>query len=191
MPCEVAGDVRLRCYDVRVTSRPARASTSSRAKPTRRSVSRVEQHSAGRSAGFLLWHASLRWQRRITEVLSPMGITHVQFALVSTVWWLGKDGYPPRQREVAEHAGIDPAMTSQVMAVLIERGWVVRGIDPVDARASRLYVTDSGREVAERAVVALDKAEAEFFGPAGDRELTLEMLRTLAGRDEFGRNRDA
>jgi DNA-binding MarR family transcriptional regulator len=178
-------------YDGDVTTRPAKVPVSSRAKPARSSLSRVEQHSAGRSAGFLLWHASLRWQRRIADVLSPMGITHVQFALVSTVWWLGKDGFPPRQREVAEHAGIDPAMTSQVMAVLIERGWVVRGIDPMDARASRLYVTDSGREVAERAVIALDKAERAFFGPAGDRELTLEMLRALAGRDESGRNREA
>lgn len=115
-----------------------------------------------------------------------MGITHVQFAVVSTVWWLGKDGYPPRQREVAEHAGIDPAMTSQVMTVLIERGWVVRGVDPTDGRASRMYVTDAGREIAERAVIELDKAERRFFAPAGRRDAVLEMLRKLAGRDERG-----
>ncbi len=116
-----------------------------------------------------------------------MGITHVQFAVVAAVWWLGKDGYPPRQREVAEHAGIDPSMTSQVMAVLLERGWVVRSIDPVDARASRLFVTDAGRDIAERAVVQLDQAELDFFGPAGYRERLLQMLRTLASRDERGR----
>jgi DNA-binding MarR family transcriptional regulator len=122
----------------------------------------------------------------MTEVLSPMGITHVQFAVVSTVWWLGKDGYPPRQREVAEHAGIDPAMTSQVMTVLIQRGWVVRGVDPTDARASRLYVTDEGRGIAERAVIELDKAERKFFAPAGNRDAILDVLRALAGRDEHG-----
>lgn len=115
-----------------------------------------------------------------------MGITHVQFAVVSTVWWLGKDGYPPRQREVSEHAGIDPAMTSQVMSVLIERGWVVRGLDPDDGRASRLYVTDAGRQIAERAVIELDKADRQFFAPAGKRDAVLEMLRVLAGRDEHG-----
>ena len=68
-----------------------------------------------------------------------MGITHVQFAVVSTVWWLGKDGYPPRQREVAEHAGIDPAMTSQVMTVLIQRGWVIRGVDPSWLRTGSVH----------------------------------------------------
>ena len=115
-----------------------------------------------------------------------MGITHVQFAVVSTVWWLGKDGYPPRQREVAEHAGIDPAMTSQVMTVLIQRGWVIRGVDPTDGRVSRLYVTDAGREIAERAVIELDRAERKFFSPAGKRDVVLDMLRKLAGRDEHG-----
>jgi DNA-binding MarR family transcriptional regulator len=150
-------------------------------------LSLVEQHSAGRSAGFLLWHASLRWQRRLTEVLSPMGITHVQFALVAAVWWLGRDGHPPRQREVAEHAGIDQAMTSQVMGVLLDRGWVVKGIDPEDARASRLYVTEAGRDIAERAVVQLDQAEREFFAAAGDRDTVLRILQTLAARDEHGR----
>jgi DNA-binding MarR family transcriptional regulator len=149
----------------------------------------VEQHSAGRSLGFLLWHASLRWQRRLAEVLSPLGITHVQFAVVATVWWLGKDGHPPRQREIAEHAGLDPAMTSQVMAALLEKGWVVRGIDPEDARASRLYVTDAGRGIAERAVIELDRAERDFFRAAGDREILLHLLRVLAARDERGRAR--
>jgi DNA-binding MarR family transcriptional regulator len=152
-------------------------------------MSLVGEHSAGRSAGFLLWHASLRWQRRITEVLSPMGITHVQFAVVSTVWWLGRDGYPPRQREVADHAGIDPAMTSQVMNVLLRRDWVVRGVDPEDGRASRLYITDAGRDIAERAVHELDQAEREFFRPAGNREHVLKLLRTLAARDEQGSQR--
>lgn len=171
-----------------MTSRAPKPATRTRAKSSRGSLSLVEEHSAGRSAGFLLWHASLRWQRRITEILAPMGITHVQFALVATVWWLGKDGYPPRQREVAEHAGIDPAMTSQVMTVLIQRGWVVRGVDPADGRASRLYVTDAGRQIAEQAVVELDRAERKFFSPAGDRDEVLNMLRTLAARDEQGRD---
>jgi DNA-binding MarR family transcriptional regulator len=179
----------VRSYHVRVTSRAPRRATSSRAKSARGSLSLVEEHSAGRSAGFLLWHASLRWQRRMTEILSPMGITHVQFALVATVWWLGKDGYPPRQGEVAEHAGIDPAMTSQVMTVLIQRAWVVRGVDPADGRASRLYVTDAGRQIAERAVIELDRAEREFFAPAGIRDKVLTMLRVLAARDELGRDR--
>ena len=40
------------------------------------------------SPGFWLWHATLRWQREIAAVLAPLGLTHVQFVLLSCAWWL-------------------------------------------------------------------------------------------------------
>src|SRR6266566_2274389 len=59
------------------------------------------------SPGFLLWHATLRWQRQITAVLKPLGLTHVQFVLLAGSWWLGRGGQPPSQRELADHSGTD------------------------------------------------------------------------------------
>lgn len=146
----------------------------------------IKQHSAGDSAGFLLWHASLRWQRTMAEVLAPLGLTHVQFVVLTTVWWLGRDGHPPRQRDVAEHGGLDQAMTSQVTNALVGKRWIVRGQDPADARASLLYVTDQGRDLAEEAVVALDRADRSFFEAAGDRPRLIRLLRKIADRDERG-----
>ncbi|WP_244312125.1 hypothetical protein [Streptomyces griseofuscus] len=35
--------------------------------------------SPGDSPGFLLWHATLRWQRDIATALAPLDLTHVQF----------------------------------------------------------------------------------------------------------------
>jgi DNA-binding MarR family transcriptional regulator len=150
----------------------------------------IEQHSAGSSAGFLLWHANLRWQRVLTDVLAPMGLTHVQFVVLSTVWWLGRAGDAPRQGEVAEHGGLDTAMTSQVTNALVAKGWIVRGQDPSDGRVSLLYLSPSGRELTELAVVSLDEAEQEFFvaagEEAGDRTRLIRVLRVLADRDERG-----
>ena len=40
------------------------------------------------SPGFLLWHVTLRWQRDIATALAPLGLTHVQFVLLATTWWL-------------------------------------------------------------------------------------------------------
>ncbi|MFF5261666.1 MarR family winged helix-turn-helix transcriptional regulator [Actinomadura viridis] len=146
----------------------------------------IEQHSAGESAGFLLWHANLRWQRTMAEVLAPLGLTHVQFVVLTTVWWLGRDGRPPRQRDVAEHGGLDPAMTSQVTNALVGKRWIVRSQDPADARASLLHLTDQGRDLAEEAVVALDQADRSFFEVAGDRPQLIKLLRKIADRDERG-----
>ena len=57
------------------------------------------------SPGFLLWRVTLRWQRVIAAALRPLGLTHVQFVLLASVWWLASvAGEGPAQRRVAEHA---------------------------------------------------------------------------------------
>jgi hypothetical protein len=35
------------------------------------------------SPGFLLWHATLRWQRGVARALKPLELTHVQFVLLA------------------------------------------------------------------------------------------------------------
>jgi DNA-binding MarR family transcriptional regulator len=125
---------------------------------------------AGRTAwdrpGFLLWHATLRWQREVAEALRPLELTHVQFVLLAGTAWLTAHGGPPSQRELADHAGTDPMMTSQVARALERRGLVRRREDPRDARIRRLECTAEGLALAERAIV--------------------EVLRDLAGRDADG-----
>jgi hypothetical protein len=49
------------------------------------------------SPGFLLWRATLRWQRGIAAVLAPLGLTHVQFVLLACTSWLNAQGEDPNQ----------------------------------------------------------------------------------------------
>ena len=82
--------------------------------------------SAPLSLGFLLWHATLRWQRSIAAALKPLDLTHVQFVLLAVLWWyvtVRKER--PSQRQLAEQAGTDPMMTSQVVRALERKGLVV------------------------------------------------------------------
>jgi DNA-binding MarR family transcriptional regulator len=142
--------------------------------------------SAWEKPGFLLWHATLRWQRMVTAALKPTGLTHVQFVLLASAWFLeGRTG-PPSQREVAEHAGTDAMMTSQVLRSLEADGLVVRHPDPSDARVKRLTVTPEGRAAAAQALDAVDGLDRRFFGPAGDRDDLVALLLVLAGRDPDG-----
>ena len=69
--------------------------------------------------GFLLWHATLRWQRTVAAALAPLGLTHVQFVLLACTWWLNEHGDPPNQLALATQAGTDVKMTSQVVRRLI------------------------------------------------------------------------
>ncbi|MFI7586832.1 MarR family winged helix-turn-helix transcriptional regulator [Spongisporangium articulatum] len=138
--------------------------------------------SAEESPGLLLWQVTNRWQAAQRAALKPFGLTHVQFVLLASLTYLepALDG-PVSQRRLADHAATDPMMTSQVLRVLEQRGLVVRHPDPADARARALRVTSAGAELANRAVVAVEACDVEFFGPlAGDLAGLLRRLRDLA-----------
>ncbi|MFN8108615.1 MAG: MarR family winged helix-turn-helix transcriptional regulator [Thermoleophilia bacterium] len=144
-----------------------------------------EHRSAWDSPGFLLWHATLRWQRAMRAALAPHGLTHVQFVLLASTWWLCEHGDPPTQRRLADHAGTDPMMTSQVVRALAKQGLVEREPAPDDARAVRVRITTAGRELAIAAVRDVEAADRGFFAAVHDDRL-VPRLRTLAGRTADG-----
>ena len=131
------------------------------------------------SPGFLLWHATLRWQRGIAGALRPLDLTHVQFVLLACTWWLNEQGERPTQIALAAQAGTDIKMTSQVVRSLERKGLIEREVDERDTRARRLHVTRRGAELAPSAIDVVERVDAEFFagvpGPAA-----LRLLRRLA-----------
>ncbi len=133
----------------------------------------------GESPGFLLWHATLRWQRGIAAALAPLDLTHVQFVLLACAWWFNAQGEQPNQLSLARQAGTDIKMTSQVLKTMEQKGLIARETDPTDTRAKRLHVTTRGARLAPRAIAAVERADAEFFQavPAKD---ALALLRNLA-----------
>lgn len=135
----------------------------------------------GSSPGFLLWRLTLRWQRVMSVALRPLGLTHVQFVLLASTWWLTHvAGEAPSQRRLADHAGTDPMMTSQVLRALEAENLITRSPDPMDSRARRLGVTPEGATLAQRAIVVVEAADAEFFAAAGRSPMLLEVLHRLA-----------
>jgi DNA-binding MarR family transcriptional regulator len=134
----------------------------------------------GESPGFLLWHATLRWQRAIADALAPLDLTHVQFVLLACAWWLNHQGDHPSQVELATFAGTDVKMTSQVLRSLERKGLLERRPDASDARARRVQVTARGARLTPRAVDAVESVDARFFSGVRESE-ALHVLRTLAG----------
>ncbi|WP_327252673.1 MarR family winged helix-turn-helix transcriptional regulator [Streptomyces sp. NBC_01244] len=133
----------------------------------------------GESPGFLLWHATLRWQRGIAAALGPLGLTHVQFVLLACAWWLNEQGERPNQQALARQAGTDVKMTSQVVRTLEQKGLLAREVDPADTRAKRLRVTAAGAELAPRAIAAVEGVDEAFFRPVA-REDAITLLGRLA-----------
>ena len=134
------------------------------------------------SPGLLLWRSTLAWQRRISAALVPYGLTHAQFVILASTWWLSAvSGESPSQRRIADHAGTDAMMTSQLVRKLEQRGYLRRSRDAADARAFVVMVTDEGAALAAEAVAVVERIDQEFFAGAEPAQL-LPVLRHLANR---------
>lgn len=133
--------------------------------------------SPGDSPGFLLWHATLRWQRDIAAALTPLDLTHVQFVLLACTWWLNTHGEHPNQLTLARQAGTDVKMTSQVLRALETKGLIEREVDPADTRAKLLRVTTAGADLAPRAIAAVEDVDARFFQPVAHDDAVALLTR--------------
>jgi DNA-binding MarR family transcriptional regulator len=131
------------------------------------------------SPGFLLWHVTLRWQREITKELRPLDLTHVQFVLLASTWWLNSQDRTPSQVELATFAGTDVKMTSTVIRGLERKGLLERRVDPTDARTFRIRVTRAGGRLAPRAIEVVEDVDLRFFRGVPTQDV-LRLLGRLA-----------
>jgi DNA-binding MarR family transcriptional regulator len=138
----------------------------------------TEFESADQSPGLLLWQVTNRWQAAQRAALKPYGLTHVQFVVLASLTWLTSDG-PVTQKGLADHAALDPMMTSQVLRALESAGLVVREDHPTDRRAKALAVTTKGRALANRTVKAVEACDTEFFAPLGQSAALTRELAVL------------
>ncbi|KRQ07325.1 MarR family winged helix-turn-helix transcriptional regulator [Bradyrhizobium sp. DASA03076] len=136
------------------------------------------------SPGFLLWKISNAWQRRLRVALQPYGLTHSQFVLLATATWFGAEETLTQAR-LSQLSGIDPMTTSQVLRALEAAGLIERIDHPQDPRAKAITVTKAGRDLARKAVVAVEDADAAFFKPlASDTKRLVAMFQSLVEGNE-------
>jgi len=105
----------------------------------------------------------------------------VQFVLLTSTWWLThQGGERPSQRRLADFAGTDVMMTSQVLRTLEARGLLNRETDSRDSRARIIQTTDAGRELALAAVQVVESVDQDFFQRVSLPD-ALAVLRALNG----------
>lgn len=116
------------------------------------------------------------------QALKDLDLTHVQFVLLAVTVKLSELGEPTNQAHIAEAAGMDKMMASQVLRALEVKQLITRTPDAADARAMVISVTEAGFDVTCRAIVKVEEADQEFFAILGDEDRTLAlMLSRLAG----------
>ncbi len=115
------------------------------------------------SPGFLLWQVTSLWQREIRRALTPFDLTHSQFVLLASIYWLTLSGAEVTQTALSKHSKIDVMTVSQVLRALQARKLLQRREHSTDTRAKAVELTEAGKNVIQPAVKAVEKFDGEFF----------------------------
>ena len=123
------------------------------------------------SAGFLLWKIIALWQRRLAKVLGDFGITQTQYAILASLKWFEEKKEPITQAHLVEHAKIDKMTVSKAIRKLEKNGLVLRESSPTDSRAVNVRFTAQGRKLIQKAIVAIENADEDFFSCLNEKKL--------------------
>ena len=135
--------------------------------------------------GYQLWLVSNAWQRALRKVLQPLGLTNVQFAVLSSMARLQGESPCVTQSDVCRIGLLDPNMASEVVRTLKKRGLVEQNPHPSDRRAYRIELTEAGEATYLAGRKAIIEVKAAFFAPLGEEAKRLAaMLETLVVASE-------
>ena len=132
------------------------------------------------SNGFLLWKTTNLWQREIKKTLKEFDLTHTQFVILASSYWLSTQNKNITQVEIANFIDIDKMMTSNVIRKLIEKKLLDRKEHNTDTRAKVIFLTDKGIQILKKSIKEVEKFDIAFFGKLSDKdEFNKELLRLL------------
>ncbi len=131
--------------------------------------------------GHLVWRLSMKWRVAVDRALAPLGLTHAQYVMLASLYGMERSGQSPRQRELADHTGLEALYVSKLARSLDADGLIQRARDAVDTRTVRLELTDHGREVVQPAIEAVAGLLDRLLAPLGGRrgERTAVFVRDL------------
>jgi len=119
--------------------------------------------SAEDSSGFLLWQVTNLWQREIKKALLPFNLTHSQFVILASMHWLTIQKAEVTQIVLSNHTKIDPMTTSQVLRALQKKEFISRQEHKTDTRAKTIEITEKGKKIIKKAVIAVENFDKDFF----------------------------
>ena len=135
------------------------------------------------SSGFLLWQVTNLWQREIKKALEPYDLTHSQYVLLASIYWLTLQKQDVTQILLSSHTKIDPMTTSTVLRTLQAKGLLQRQEHSTDTRAKTVGLTENGKKIIKQAVKTVENFDKTFFSTLGNKTQTFnERLLTLLGQ---------
>jgi DNA-binding MarR family transcriptional regulator len=119
------------------------------------------------TTGSLVWRLAMRWRTAVDRALAPLGLTHAQYMVLTTLYGMTLAGDRPSQRDLAEATGLEAVYISKLVKALEAAGLVQRAAHPTDTRAVQLDLTRSGRATATEAIAVVQVLVTRLTAPLG------------------------
>ncbi len=145
-------------------------------------MKKVFENTPSESTGFLLWKTTNLWQREIRRALKKYDLTHTQFVVLASSYWLSQKNDNLTQVEIAEFIQIDKMMNSNVIRKLIEKKLLNRTDHKIDTRAKVIKLTEKGIDTLKKAIIEVERFDELFFGKISNRKLFNNELETILNK---------
>ena len=122
------------------------------------------------SPGFLLWQATMIWQRQIKKALEQYNVSHAQFVIMASLMWFEAHGYDTTQILIVNQTKLDKMTVSKSLKKLVQMGLVNRIEHEVDTRAKSVSLTEKGKDMVRTLVPIIEGIDSTFFSKASDLE---------------------
>ncbi|MBB4930907.1 DNA-binding MarR family transcriptional regulator [Lipingzhangella halophila] len=125
----------------------------------------------------VFWEAKRAMLRAAEEVLNEHGVREGQQFILMCLW--AQDGLAPG--EIARRLGLATPTVTRTATRMATAGLVERRPDPADARVTRIYLTERGRDLRDPLNAAMRAmSERAMGGMTADEQATLvDLLRRL------------
>jgi len=138
-----------------------------------------------RDVVMLLYATTGRLQRLKRVVASSVGLNSAEYSIVAALYRLGPNS-GIRVRDIAKYLHMAPENATTAVGRLVKTKWIVKAIDPSDARAVTLTLHRSARQRIDRLTEELVEVNDVWFrdmGPAEIHQLSKYLERILDGFD--------
>ena len=122
-------------------------------------------------------------RRRLSAAVEPTGLTLPAYTALSVL--RTQDGLS--NARLARRSLVTPQSMSEVLALLVAKGYVRRSAEPGHGRVIRMELTEAGNRALEQCDRAVDAVEQEMLGDldpgevASLRDVLIRCGRTLEG----------
>lgn len=134
------------------------------------------------NSGFLLWQLTSLWQQEQKRALEiNFRISHSQYVILASTYWLTLNGEEVTQIGLSQHTKMEPMTVSQILKGLQKSGYIVRQAHSADTRAKSVSLTDEGKDLMKDAIKMIEALDVKFFSVLGKgiKKFNADMMKLI------------